>query len=158
MQPLQITTTTHAMTIASYVMCGVLAGLHATGAASHTAVTEAVGPGGVAVWVLLMLVGAVTALGGALAAPHHAVPTAALVVESVGSLLLALTLTTYAVSLTLSFGWSGGPTTQTLAYGLGLGAAARTLQIVLELRRLCAARASATAADPVLGDPTHTND
>ena len=101
---------------------------------------------------------AVAALGGALTAPHHAVPTAALVVEAVGALLLALTLTGYAVSLTLSFGWSGGPTTQTLAYGLGLGAAARTCQIVLELRRLRAAQASATAAGPVLGDPTHADD
>ena len=158
MQPLQITTTTHAMTIASYVMCGILAVLHAIGAASHTAVTEAVGEAGVGVWVLLMLVGAVTALGGALTAPHHAVPTAALVVEAVGALLLALTLTGYAVSLTMSFGWSGGPTTQTLAYGLGLGAAGRAAQIVLELRRLCAARATATVADPVLGDPTHADD
>ena len=157
-QPFQITTTTHAMTIASYGMCGVLGMLHATGAAPHVAVAEAVGAGGVGVWVFLMLAGAFTALGGALTAPRHAVPAAALVVESVGAVLLAITLVGYAVSLTMSFGWSGGPTTQTMAYGLGLGAAGRGAQIVLELRRLCAARASATAAGPVLGDPTHHDD
>lgn len=158
MQPLQITTTTHAMTIASYTMCAVLGVLHATGAATHQAVTEAVGAGGVGAWILLMIGGAITALAGAMLAPRQAVPTGALVMEAAGTAALALTLTGYAVSLTVWFGWSGGPTTQTLAYGLGLGAAGRAAQIVFELRRLRAAQASATAAGPVLGDPTHHDD
>ena len=147
MQPLQITTTTHAMTIASYVMCVVLGVLHATGAATHQAVTEAVGAGGVGAWVLLMIGGAITALAGAMLAPRQAVPTGALVVEAAGAAALALTLTGYAVSLTVWFGWSGGPTTQTLAYGLGIGAAARLAQIIHELRRL---HTAARNAAPVL--------
>ena len=63
----------------------------------------------------------------------------------------------YAASLTWAYGWAGGPTTQTYAWGIGLGLCARAWQVRRDLRALRGALANPAPATPApLGEPTTT--
>ena len=142
MRPLQITTTTHAAVLALYGMALALAAAHVTGQATHVALDKAIGPAGVGAWIVVMVVGSLAALAGALWAPRCPLPVTALAVEAGGTTALAAAFATYELGLWADYGPGQAVTTQTLAAGLAVGALARTAQIVLELRRIDRARAA----------------
>ena len=79
----------------------------------------------------------------------------ALRVEAAAKAALSGMSLAYAASLTFTYGWAGGATTQTYAWALGLGFAVRSWQIRRDVRRVRAAKLAAIpASPPPLGEPS----
>lgn len=86
-------------------------------------------------------------------------PSDALRMEGISWTVLAAVSIAYALSLTVTYGWSSGATTQTYAWSFGVGGVARVIQIVRDLRHLRRAKKAGTVADPApLGEPDAQGD
>lgn len=147
-KPLSITSTRHATALTLYAVLFTLGLFQVVGVASHDALTRQVGDPAAALWAMCYAVGPGLALAAAALAPAIRIPTLPLWGEAAGAALTGVTNIIYGVSLTRAFGFDGGPTTQTLAYGISLGMVARILQIGFDQWKTARARANPRLADP----------
>ena len=147
-KPLTITSTRHATALTLYAVLTVLGLFHIVGLATHAAVSELVGEPGAALWSTFSTLGAGLALASATLAPYLRVPTIPLWGEAIGCGITSVVNAIYGISLTRTFGFDGGPTTQTLAYGLAVGTALRVIQIWREQNAIADARAHPHLANP----------
>lgn len=151
-KPVQVTTTTHAYVLSWYILLTVLGILHVTNLASHSGMTNMVGPSWTALWALATVVSGITATIGAIGSRMLANPTLTLWVEAVGVAGLVLTSATYVGSLWLSLGAGSVLATQVPQWAVILGGIGRIAQIGVEVMRIRRAIASpAPALPPPLG-------
>ena len=138
---LEVTTPTHAFVITTYAMLTILGVQHLIDVAIHTALENQYGLVVTDLWSMFHILGGGLALVGALATRRERVPITGPRIEWVGVALIALTMGIYGRSLLVEYGWTGSATTQTLAWSMAIGAAARMVQIWREQRRLARALA-----------------
>lgn len=155
-KPLQITTSTHAMSLSVYAATAVIAVWNLTDVANAIGMTTGFGQVVTDVWSVATLIGAVLAIVGAVAQSRPGNPTPAMRLEAGGAALIGALSLFYLLSLVQEYGWLSSATTQTYAACFGLGGLARTGQIAVEVRRvrraLAARQTTTTIADPAATD------
>ena len=160
-RPVSITDPTHPVSVAAVVSQGLIGLWLLTGVASSPALGGILPASVFAVVPAIMLGASVVSLG-AIVAVHRSADAVALLpwmaVEAVAKAVLGGVSLAYALAMTSTYGFAGGPTTQTYAWVIGAGLCARTIQIVRQRARLREAASNPTPATPApLGehDATH---
>lgn len=156
-RPATITSPTHGVGVLMVIAQGALAVQLITGVARTDALDHLLPDPIAALVPAIMLGSAIASLAGITAVTRAETAGQTLpwlVVEACAKALLAGTSLAYAWSLTDTYGWSGGATTQTYAWALGVGLCVRVLQIVRDRRRLRMATAHPQPATPApLAEP-----
>lgn len=150
-RPVAITDPTHPVSVAIVVGQGLIGVWLLTGVATSPALGDTL-PAAVFAVVPAMMLGASIVALGAIAAVHHSRDAVALLpwmaVEAAAKAVLAGVSLAYALAMTFTYGFTGGPTTQTYAWVAGVGLGARTIQIVRQRARLRQAASHPMPATP----------
>lgn len=148
-KPATITSPSHAGGVAGIITAGALAVQLLVGVAQPKALGDLLGFYAASTLVpLLMFTAASGALLCVLAIPRLPDPAGVMLVEIACKVVLGVTTLAYGAALTVVYGWSGGASTQTLAWGLGLGFTVRAFQIIRDLRALTRSQEAAVPATP----------
>lgn len=158
-RPATYTSPTHAVGVGMVLAQTAIAVQLLLGTSTTPALSHAAGDVVAGLLPALMLTACLAALAAitvtARSRPGVSSTLIALRVEATAKATLAGMSLAYAASLTSAYGWSGSPTTQTYAWGMGLAFGVRSWQIMRDVRRLRTATAASVPADPPpLGDPT----
>ena len=161
-RPFAITDPTHPGGVALVVSQGLIGVWLLTGVAVSPAL-DGILPAAVFAIVPAVMLGASIVALAAIAAVHRSRDAVSLLpwmaVESVAKAVLGGVSLAYALALTVTYGFSGGPTTQTYAWAAGVGLCWRTVQIVRQRARLREAASHPTPATPApLGEHGTTRD
>lgn len=150
-RPVAITDPTHPVSVAVVIGQGLIGVWLLTGVATSPALGGTLPAGVFAVVPALMLGASIVALG-AIAAVHRSGGAVTLLpwmaVEAVAKAVLGGVSLAYAAAMSFTYGFTGGPTTQTYAWVIGAGLCVRTIQIVRQRARLRKAASNPMPATP----------
>lgn len=159
MKPVTVTSPTHASAVAFVLGQLALAVQLVNGTATTRALDTAIGRGAAWVVPVVMIAACAGVLTSVATMKRLADPSDALRLEGVSWALLGIVSLAYAWSLTSTYGWPGGATTQTYAWSFGVGCCGRVWQILRDLTRYKRAASIGAPADPApLGEPDPTGD
>ena len=159
MRPVAVTSPTHALAVAYTMGQLALAVQLVNGTATTRALDSFIGHGAEWLVPVLMVAACAGVLTSVATMKRLADPSDALRMEGISWTVLAVVSIAYALSLTVTYGWSSGATTQTYAWSFGVGGLARVIQILRDLHHLHRAKQAGTIADPApLGEPNTRGD
>lgn len=135
MTTVRVTSSAHAFVVTAYAFAVINGMFFQSGLAVSRGLTDLLTSPGYIVWASLMILSGVGCLVSSLLASRMANPSAALSVEFVSVVILAVCFGAYEWGLFIQ-SWDFAPTTQLLAICLALGGLARAIQIQFDLHRL----------------------